>query len=113
MAARAPLAGVKTSSYLPYFVAYDEARARGFDEALLLTEDDWVCESARASVFWASEGALYTPSLACGCLRGVGRAVVLDNFEVRQGRWPLAGVVERRRSVRGFGRFGRARDWRD
>ena len=90
VAARAALAGVKTTSYLPYLHAWNHARARGFDEALLLTERDWICEGARASVFWAKNGALYTPALNCGCLRGVGRAVVLENFDVRQGQYALA-----------------------
>ena len=92
VAARAPLAGVKTTSYLPYFHAWEQARARGFDEALLLTERDWICEGARASIFWAENGALYTPSLDCGCLRGVGRAVVLENFAVQQGNYPLSAL---------------------
>ena len=92
VAARAPLAGVKTTSYLPYFVAWQDARARGFDEALLLTESGWVCESARASVFWAKNGALYTPSLKCGCLRGVGREIVIENFAVQQGQFSLQSL---------------------
>ena len=92
VAARAPLAGVKTTSYLPYFIAWDDARARGFDEALLLTENNWICEGARASIFWAKNGALHTPSLRCGCLRGVGRAMVIENFAVRQGEWPLQSL---------------------
>ncbi len=122
VAARAPLAGVKTTSYLPYFIAWEEARAGGFDEALLLNENDWICESARASIFWAKAGALYTPSLDCGCLRGVGRAVVLERFEVRQGRWPLAAlwdadeafVVSGAAGVRALGSIcdaGQIREW--
>ena len=94
VAARAPLAGVKTTSYLPYLHAWNEARARGYDEALLLTEKDWICECARASIFWAKGGALYTPSLPCGCLRGVGRAIVLERFAVNQGRFSLADLWE-------------------
>lgn len=94
VAARAPLAGVKTTSYLPYFWAWEAARARGFDEALLLTEREWICESARASIFWAKDGVLYTPSLDCGCLRGVGRAVVLEQWGAHQGNWSLEALWE-------------------
>ena len=94
VAASAPLAGVKTTSYLPYFHAWEEARARGFDEALLLTENGWICECARASVFWAKNGELFTPSLSCGCLSGVGRAVVLERFAVKEGAWKWADLWE-------------------
>ena len=92
VAARAPLAGVKTTSYLPYLVAWQDARARDFDEALLLTENGWVCESARASIFWAKNGALYTPSLHCGCLRGVGREIVMERFAVQSGEFSLRNL---------------------
>ena len=89
VAARAPLAGVKTTSYLPYLIAWENARARGFDEALLLTENERICETARGSIFWAKAGALHTSSLGCGCLRGVGREIVMEQFAVRQGEFTL------------------------
>ena len=92
--ANAPLAGVKTTSYLPYLFAWEEARGRGFDEALLLTESELVCETARASVFWATNGVLYTPNLASGCLRGVGRAIIIEKFAAREGEWRLQKLWE-------------------
>lgn len=94
VAANAPLAGVKTTSYLPYLFAWDEARARGFDEALLLTESELICETARASIFWAKDGVLTTPNLASGCLRGVGRAIVIERFSVRERQWRLPELWE-------------------
>lgn len=94
VAARAPLAGVKTTSYLPYLWAWQSARDAGFDEALLLTESGEICESARASVFWFTAGKWQTPSLECGCLRGVGREVALEITGARAGKWPLEAIVE-------------------
>lgn len=94
VAARAPLSGVKTTSYLPYLVAWEAARARDFDEALLLTERGWVCETARASIFWARDGALCTPSLRCGCLRGVGREWIIEQSGALEGQYGLKGVLE-------------------
>ena len=84
VSARAPLAGVKATSYLPYLWAWQSARDNGYDEALLLTESGWICESARASIFWAKDGTLWTPSLSCGALRGVGREVVLEGWGARE-----------------------------
>ena len=94
VAANAPLAGVKTTSYLPYFFAWEQARARGFDEALLLTESELVCETARASIFWAKDSVIYTPNSASGCLRGVGRAIVIEQFGVREAQWRLQNLWE-------------------
>ena len=112
VAANAPLAGVKTTSYLPYLWAWQNARDAGFDEALLLTEGGLVCEAARASVFWLDAGKWRTPALDCGCLRGVGREVVLEISGAREGPLPVGIAARRRRSLGGFGRDGRARDRR-
>ena len=94
VATKAPLAGVKTTSYLPYFHVWEEARAAGFDEAILLTESGWVCESARASIFWAKGEQLFTPSLLCGCLRGVGREWIVERNRVQQGPFRLRDLLE-------------------
>lgn len=95
MDARRPLPGVKTTSYLPYLWAWQEARARGFDEAILRNERDWLSEGARATLFWMSEGALHTPGLETGCLAGIGRDLALGwaseiGLEARQGGFEAA-----------------------
>lgn len=94
VAANVPLAGVKTTSYLPYFWVWQTARDAGFDEALLLTESGWVCETTRASIFWFAGGKWHTPSLDCGCLRGVGREIALEISGAREGRWSLEMLME-------------------
>ena len=94
VAAAAPLAGVKTTSYLPYLHAFEGARAAGFDEALLLTESGLVCEGARASIFWLAQEKWRTPALSCGGLRGVGREVVLEISGAQQGQWELESLLQ-------------------
>lgn len=76
--ARRPLCSVKTSSYLPYLWAWRQARARGFDEAILREGRDFLCEGARSTLFWMRSGALHTPSLETGCLAGIGRELALE-----------------------------------
>lgn len=84
-----PLAGVKTTSYLPYLWCWHEAKQRGNDEAILFDAGGRVIEAARSSLFWVRGGALMTSPLESGALDGVGREVVLSqarewNIEVRQ-----------------------------
>lgn len=84
-----PLAGVKTTSYLPFLWCWHEAQGRGFDEAILFDAGQRVVEAARSSVFWVRGGALMTSPPESGALDGVGREVVLRqarewNIEVRQ-----------------------------
>ncbi len=96
--ARRALAGVKTTSYLPYLWAWREAKSNGFDEAILRDGDDNLSEGARATLFWIKGGELFTPSLETGCLRGIGRDLTLEwarerSIGVNEGRF-LAGEAE-------------------
>ncbi|MBW3638138.1 MAG: aminotransferase class IV, partial [Armatimonadetes bacterium] len=96
--ARRALAGVKTTSYLPYFWAWREAQPNGFDEAILRDGSDFLSEGARATLFWVKGGELFTPSLETGCLRGIGRDLTLEwarerSIAAHEGRF-LAGEAE-------------------
>lgn len=79
-----PLAGVKSCNYLENLLAKDEARSRGFDEAIRLNERGEVTSGCMANVFWLSDDQLFTPSLATGCLAGTTRDYVLENFDCNE-----------------------------
>lgn len=94
-----PLAGVKATAYVERLMALDEARGRGFDEAVMLNERGEVVEATAANVFWARGGELFTPSLATGCIAGVTRRYVLESaarrrVRVTEGSYPLAAIGE-------------------
>jgi branched-subunit amino acid aminotransferase/4-amino-4-deoxychorismate lyase len=71
------LAGVKSTSNLDYQLAWREAQSRGFDEAILLNQNEHICEGARSNLFWTCNGELFTPSRQTGCLPGIARSLVL------------------------------------
>lgn len=73
-----PLAGHKTTSYLPYLWARQEALDRGADEALLLNGAGRVAECAAANVFAVSDRRVAAPPASAGGLPGIVRAVVLE-----------------------------------
>lgn len=75
---RAPLAGVKSLSYLPQTLARRRAQARGFDEALILNTEGRVCESAYGNVIARIGKVLYSPGREEGALDGVTRRALLD-----------------------------------
>lgn len=81
---RSPLAGVKSCNYLEKLLTLDEAKSRGFDEAIQLNERCEVTSAAMANVFWLTDGILYTPSLKTGCLPGTTREFVMENLECRE-----------------------------
>lgn len=73
-----PLAGVKSVNYLEHVLALEEARARGFDEALILNERGEVVSAASANLFWVKHGTAYTPALQTGALAGTTRARLVE-----------------------------------
>jgi branched-chain amino acid aminotransferase len=75
---RSALAGMKTACYAENLVALDDARKRGFDEAVFLNTVGQLCESATANLFLIKNGNLLTPSLDSGCLPGIGREVLCE-----------------------------------
>jgi len=89
------LGGVKSTSYAVNMAAEAEARKRGADDAVFVTEDELVLEGPVTNVWWRRGPSLFTPSLDLGILAGVTRDTLLElapahGFDVREGRFPLA-----------------------
>ena len=92
-----PLAGVKSCNYLEPLMAYEEARALGFDEGLRLNERGHVASACMANIFWETGGKLYTPSLSTGCLAGTTREYLLERLEVSEVESGVGAVGESER----------------
>jgi len=63
--------------YVNSIMASQEAKAAGYDEAILLDMHDHVAEAPGANVFFEKDGTLYTPGLG-NILPGITRATVLE-----------------------------------
>lgn len=92
------LGRVKHLSALPRVLARQEARARGADEALLLTPEGYLAEGAATNLFWVSAGRLFTPAPVTGCLPGIARAWVLSwvarrGISTTEGTWGLEALA--------------------
>ncbi len=73
-----PLAGIKSVNYLEHIMAWEEARARDFDEAVMLNERGEVASTALANLFWVKDGTIHTPALSTGTLAGTTRARIVS-----------------------------------
>jgi branched-chain amino acid aminotransferase len=74
--------------YVNSLLASQEAKANGYDEALLLDMNNYVAEAPGANFFYEKEGKLFTPALG-NILPGITRATVLEicnelNIEVEE-----------------------------
>jgi branched-subunit amino acid aminotransferase/4-amino-4-deoxychorismate lyase len=76
-----PFGGLKTANYWGNVDALQQARAAGFDEALLFNENAELVSASMANVFVVKDGVVKTPSVDCGARPGVVREWVL-----REGR---------------------------
>jgi branched-chain amino acid aminotransferase len=63
--------------YVNSILASQEAKANGYDEALLLDMSDYVAEGPGANIFFEKDRKLFTPSLG-NILPGITRATVLE-----------------------------------
>ena len=66
--------------YVNSLLASQEAKGKGFDEALLTDMNDFVAEGPGANMFFEKDGKLFTPPLG-NILPGITRATVLELCE--------------------------------
>lgn len=81
---KSPLANVKSCNYLENILALEEAKARGFDEAVRLNERGEVVSACMANLFWIKDGKTFTPALETGCLAGTTREFLFETFVVKE-----------------------------
>jgi branched-chain amino acid aminotransferase len=84
--------------YVNSIMASHEAKAKGFDEALLTDMNDFIAEGPGANMFFEKDGKLYTPA-AGNILPGITRATVLElcaelDIPVQQGQYTLADLKQ-------------------
>ena len=74
---RSAVAGVKSTSYAENALALSKAHSLGASEAIFADTTGRLCEGSGSNVFVVRGGRILTPTLDCGCLAGVTRALVL------------------------------------
>jgi len=72
------LSNYKTSNALPYVMAGIFKSQNRLDEAIILNQHGFLCESISANVFVIYNHQIYTPALTEGCVSGVMRSAVMQ-----------------------------------
>lgn len=75
------LSRFKTISALPYVTAARERDDKGLDELIILSTEGYVSECVSSNIFWMLKEKIYTPSLKTGCVAGVMRRFIMEQFE--------------------------------
>jgi branched-chain amino acid aminotransferase len=71
-----PIQAKVSGHYVNSILATTEAKARGYDEAVLLDQGNFIAEAPGANLFLEKNGRLYTPALG-NILPGITRATLL------------------------------------
>lgn len=72
------LSNIKTCNSLIYVLAGIYKQKNRLDDAFILNQNGFLCESISSNIFIKYKGTLYTPALNEGCIKGIMREVVLD-----------------------------------
>jgi len=73
-----PLNAFKSFNYLSKYLSCQQARHKGYEDALLINEREEIVESSRANIFLQKkDGSWLTPSTDCGALPGIIRDKLL------------------------------------
>ena len=65
-------------NYAVSILANQEATHDGYEEAMLLDPQGFVCQGSGENVFIVRDGKLHTPDLAGGALAGITRATIIE-----------------------------------
>lgn len=71
---------IKSANFLPYVMAAMHARTNQLNDSVVLNSHDRIADSSVANIFIVNGDKLKTPSLSEGCVNGVMRKFLLDNF---------------------------------
>lgn len=72
------LSNHKTSSSLLYVMAGLYKKQHRLDEAFILNQQGFLCETISSNVFVVYGSQVYTPALSEGCINGIMRRAVMD-----------------------------------
>jgi branched-chain amino acid aminotransferase len=72
-----PIDAKISGHYINSILATNEAKRKGFDEALLLDSNGYVAEGPGANFFYVKDGIVYTPALG-NILPGITRATIIE-----------------------------------
>lgn len=67
----------KTSNALLYVMAGLFEKQQKIDEAILINQNGYLCETTASNIFVVYQNAIYTPALCQGCVNGIMRNVVI------------------------------------
>jgi branched-chain amino acid aminotransferase len=76
------LGNLKSGNSLIYVLARQFATSNFYDDVVVLNHLNNVVEATSSNIYMVKNGAVYTPPLSSGCVDGVMRSYLLDQYEI-------------------------------
>lgn len=67
------LSNLKHNNYLPYVMAALHAKKQKWNDSIVLNNNETICETTIANIFFIKDGDIFTPDLSEGCVAGIMR----------------------------------------
>ncbi len=90
---KSPLVNVKSCNYLENLLALEDAKRKGFDEAVRLNEKGEIASATMSNLFWIKGEKILTSALETGCLAGTTREFLLENFTIEERKIDLEELM--------------------
>ena len=84
----------KTFPYDSHYEVLDDARANGFDDAIIFNSNNDVTETAISNIAFLIDSTWYTPPISAGILPGVMRAIAIERCGVEVRNIHISEVPE-------------------
>ena len=68
----------KSGNYLNNIMAIREAKAQGFDDAIMINNEGFITEGTTFNIWAVKNNAVHTPPASAGLLRGITRAQIIE-----------------------------------
>jgi len=88
---------LKHNNFLPYVMGALHAKSRKWNDAVILNSKGMICDTTIANIFFISNGIVYTPAPASGCVAGVMRKHILDSiagkYDIVEGEFTVEDLL--------------------
>lgn len=82
---KSPISNLKTNNRIINVMAGLELKKRYYlNNILLLNDENNIVESFNSNIFFIKKDKIYTPKLTDGCINGIIRKYIIDNFKIEE-----------------------------
>lgn len=93
---RNPVIYHKTMNYLTNILAKREAISQGFDDAIMLNENDEITECTSSNILVVKGESLQTPAKECGLLSGTTLQILIEKADVKEEKIKIKDIYTAR-----------------